>query len=70
MGHNRCNAREGEEDISRGRSVVTVICENKYFRTSVLLPLSLVVALTGVVEYFCKYEGKSESMVPYFIATK
>ena len=30
----------------------TVICENKYFLTLVLLPVSLVVAQTGVVEYF------------------
>jgi len=42
------------EDISRGTSVVTVICEYKYFLAFVLLPLSLVVAQTGIVEYFCK----------------
>ena len=32
----------------------TVICENKYFLTLVLLPISLVVAQTDVVEYFRK----------------
>ena len=32
----------------------TVICENKYFPTLVLLPFSLVVAQAGVVEYFHK----------------
>jgi hypothetical protein len=28
------------------------ICENKYFLTSVLLPVSIAVAQTAVVEYF------------------
>jgi len=32
----------------------TVICENNYFLTLLLLPVSLVVAQTGVVEYFHK----------------
>ena len=32
----------------------TVICENKYLLTLVLLPISFVVAQTGVVEYFLK----------------
>jgi len=54
-GHNRRTSREGEAyNISRGMSVVTVICENKYFLILVLLPVSLVVAQTGVVGYFHK----------------
>ena len=32
----------------------TVICENKYFLTLVLLPICLVVAQTDAVEYFRK----------------
>ena len=32
----------------------TVICENKYFLTLLLLPVSLVVAQTGIVGYFRK----------------